>query len=1070
MKIFRILFFLSFLSTTYTFGQTTPTVLNRGDFAILGVNGNLPAPNSSRDEISFVCFKDITTGTEIQVTDNGYENCVAGRWSGGEGGAILRRTGGTIPAGTVITFRTTQPTYTFVSPDVNGWTVSNLSTNQLASALNISTDGDQIYFAQGGTWSEQSTNCAIQTGNSGPFDRINPNAIFPGNNGRILFGFSTNGWDGFQRSSSQSGLYPGMECFSMAPTGGTEYNKYIGPTSDTTQTAWLKRINNKSYWRSFTGSNSTAATNAYNAQLPNLIGLKLNIIPGGDIPTATWTAPTSAICQASTPINLNSLITGTTGGTWSGTSGVTGNTFNPAGLNGNIDITYSVPYTTCTISVTQTITVTAATATVSYAGSPFCNSGSVSPSITGITGGTFTAPSGLSINVNTGQINLATSTAGTYTITYTYNNGTCSGFANTNITINAVTAPTLVVANNCGSSTLTASNFTGTLNWSDNGTGNPRTVTNAASYSVTQTVGSCTSAASNAVTSAPIATPNAPTLVVANNCGSSTLTASNFTGTLNWSDNGTGNPRTVTNAATFTVTQTVNGCTSAASSAVTTAPIAIPTAPTLAVANNCGSSVLTASNFTGTLNWSDNVVTTSPRSVTNAATFTVTQTVNGCTSVASNAVTSAPNSIVTPTISVTASQTTICNGTNVTFNAAITNGGSTPIYRWLLNGNVVGTNSATFSSATLLNNDRIICELTSNATCAQPTTVQSNTITITVTSNLNPSVSISASQTTICAGTAVTFTATAANAGTNPTYQWRVNNVNVGTNSATFTSSSFINNDLVTCVVIGNSTCALTTNANSNIIAMQVNPLPSVAAITGNNTVCINGNTTLTNTTANGVWSSQNTNIATVNNTGIVTGIAAGNATIQYTLTNSCGTDSKTFTISVNTVPTAALLSGPSTINIGINTPFTANITGGLWASITPAIASITSGGTAIGIANGIANFTYTLTNACGNTVSNISTTVVGAPDDLFFPNFFTPNGDGKNDVYRVFGSQINRLELKIFNQWGAVVFETKDAARGWDGSFNGKQQPVGVYVYTATIVLQNGRTIQSKGSISLIR
>jgi len=610
------------------------------------------------------------------------------------------------------------------------------------------------------------------------------------------------------------------------------------------------------------------------------------------------------------------------------------------------------------------------------------------------------------------------------------------------------------------------------LNWSDNVTGNPtRTVTNAATFTVTQTANGCTSTASNAVTSAPVTIPNAPTLVVANNCGNSVLTASNFTGTLNWSDNVTGNPtRTVTNAASFTVTQTINGCTSTASNAVTTAPIAIPTAPTLAVANNCGSSTLTASNFTGTLNWSDNVVTTSPRTVTNAATFTVTQTANGCTSVASNAVTSAPNSVVTPTISVTASQTTICNGTNVTFNAAITNGGSTPVYRWLLNGNVVGTNSATFSSATLLNNDRIICELTSNATCAQPTTVQSNTITITVTSNLNPSVSISASQTTICAGTAVTFTATAANAGTNPTYQWRVNNVNVGTNSATFTSGSFINNDLVTCVVIGNSTCALTTNASSNIIAMQVNPLPSVAAITGNNTVCINGNTMLTNTTVNGVWSSQNTNIATVNNTGTVTGIAAGNATIQYTLTNSCGTDSKTFVISVNTVPTAALLSGPGTINIGINTPFTANISGGLWASITPAIASITSGGTAIGITNGIANFTYTLTNACGNTVSNISATVVGAPDDLFFPNFFTPNGDGKNDVYRVFGSQINRLELKIFNQWGAVVFETKDIARGWDGSFNGKQQPVGVYVYTATIVLQNGRTIQSKGSISLIR
>jgi len=239
------LLFVAFFAATQVFSQT---ILNRGDFAILAVNANLPTPNNSRDEISFVCFKDITTGTEIQVTDNGYSSCVTGLWSSGEGGAVLRRTGGVIPKGTVITFRTTTP-YVFISPD-NGWTVTDLSPTQLSSNLNMnSTTGDQIYFAQGGTWTELASMCNIGTAASGANSRIGPNASFPGNSGRILFGFSTSGeWvpgtslGALDGKSGNSGLYPGMQCFSMAPTGGQAYNKYFGPLTATTQTEWIKRI------------------------------------------------------------------------------------------------------------------------------------------------------------------------------------------------------------------------------------------------------------------------------------------------------------------------------------------------------------------------------------------------------------------------------------------------------------------------------------------------------------------------------------------------------------------------------------------------------------------------------------------------------------------------------------------------------------------------------------------------------------------------------------------------------------------------------------------------------------
>jgi hypothetical protein len=206
-------------------------------------------------------------------------------------------------------------------------------------------------------------------------------------------------------------------------------------------------------------------------------------------------------------------------------------------------------------------------------------------------------------------------------------------------------APTVTVVNNCGSSVLTATGTTGSLLWSNNATTSSITVTNAATYTVTQTLNGCTSTSGSGV-SAPKSTPVTPSVTVTNNCGNSLLTASNYTGTLLWSNGASTASITVTNAATYTVTQTVNGCTSAKRSA-TSAPKAVPVAPTVTVTNNCGNSVLTASAFTGTLLWSNNATSTSI-TVTNAANYTVTQTVNGCVSPARSA-TSAPKA--NPTLS-----------------------------------------------------------------------------------------------------------------------------------------------------------------------------------------------------------------------------------------------------------------------------------------------------------------------------------------------------------------------------------------------------------------------------------
>jgi hypothetical protein len=147
---------------------------------------------------------------------------------------------------------------------------------------------------------------------------------------------------------------------------------------------------------------------------------------------------------------------------------------------------------------------------------------------------------------------------------------------------------------------------------------------------------------SNAATLTVNQLPSAPAIDVVNNCGHSVLTASGFTGSLLWNNSAAAASITVTTGGTYTVTQTVNGCTSNMGSGIA-APLSSPAAPAISVVNNCGNSVLTASGFTGSLLWS-NGGTTASITVTTGGTYTVTQTVNGCVSTAGSAV-AAPKAI-----------------------------------------------------------------------------------------------------------------------------------------------------------------------------------------------------------------------------------------------------------------------------------------------------------------------------------------------------------------------------------------------------------------------------------------
>jgi gliding motility-associated-like protein len=88
-----------------------------------------------------------------------------------------------------------------------------------------------------------------------------------------------------------------------------------------------------------------------------------------------------------------------------------------------------------------------------------------------------------------------------------------------------------------------------------------------------------------------------------------------------------------------------------------------------------------------------------------------------------------------------------------------------------------------------------------------------------------------------------------------------------------------------------------------------------------------------------------------------------------------------------------------------------------------------------------------------------------------YVPNAFSPNGDGLNDVFRAVPSGIVRTEyFRIFNRYGNLVFDTREFLKGWDGSFQGKKQPLGAYVWMVKGVDRDGKTVEMKGTVMLVQ
>jgi len=193
----------------------------------------------------------------------------------------------------------------------------------------------------------------------------------------------------------------------------------------------------------------------------------------------------------------------------------------------------------------------------------------------------------------------------------------------------------------------------------------------------------------------------------------------------------------------------------------------------------------------------------------------------------------------------------------------------------------------------------------------------------------------------------------------------------------------------------------------------------------------------------------------------------------------NCFTDTGFVTIAVGKYPTVEL--GPDlTLSTGTNYSFIPVIQFGpirdwLWTPSTNL--SCTTCPSPIAIIKDEITYRVKVTTNYGCSASDtIYIKVFCESSQVFIPNAFTPNGDGRNDILMVRGTGILAVKsFRIFNRWGEIIFEKNNfppnnPIYGWDGMVKGQKVAPDVFVYTAEVICDNGTPYVFKGNVTLLK
>jgi gliding motility-associated-like protein len=348
-----------------------------------------------------------------------------------------------------------------------------------------------------------------------------------------------------------------------------------------------------------------------------------------------------------------------------------------------------------------------------------------------------------------------------------------------------------------------------------------------------------------------------------------------------------------------------------------------------------------------------------------------------------------------------------------------------------------------------------------------------------------PGVSIVDSSSTVCAGAPVLFTAVPVDGGSNPVYQWTVDGFPAGNGSALFDSVFSSGGEVIACTMTSNAVCAVNPVVQSNTLAVNVVSIPvtSVTITASATQVCQDSVVVFTATPINGgpdpafQWQVNGADAGPgsrsavfpdggLQNGDVVNCIMTGSLTCSPPVSAALPITMTIYPLPGIVLDTAVIIGGGSSVLL--KPVISGDISSLNW---TPAT-GLSDPGIATPLASPVVTTPYTLTVVTVDGCRASATEKVKVYYDLKMPGGFTPNGDGRNDVFRVPPIvPVILHRLAVYNRQGAMVFYTQNASVGWDGTFNGELQPAGSYVWYIEFENPVTRKVETqKGVVVLVR
>jgi gliding motility-associated-like protein len=788
------------------------------------------------------------------------------------------------------------------------------------------------------------------------------------------------------------------------------------------------------------------------------IGQATSTITVNSLPIITATSGTICLGQQSTTLTASSAVIYS----WTPSSGLNTTTGAVVVANPSVTTTYSVGgldangcanFTTTIVTVRPLPILSATSGTICL--------GQQTTTLTVNGGVTYSWTPATGLSSTTGSVVTASpSVTTTYSVGGIDING-CANYTTTSVTVNSLPSITANNATICigqQTGTLTANGGV-TYSWT------PATGLSATSGSVvtanplstsTYSVGGidangCANFTTAIVTANPLPTISVNNGTVCIGQQSATLTATGAS-TYSWTPatglSSTTGAVVVANPSvntTYTITGTnTNGCTNTVTAQVTVNPLPIITATSGTICIGQQTVALTASGGV-TYSWTPAIGLSATTGATVNASPLVTTTysvgginANGCANYTTTTVTVKPLPVLS------ANNATICIGQQT---ATITaNGGVT--YSWTPATGLSATTGSVVNANPTTSTTYSIGGIGANGCLNYTTSI--------VTVKPLPLISVNSSS--ICLGQQ-TATLTANGAAT---YSWTPAATLSSSVGTTVNGTPTVN---TTYTIVGTDVNGCINGTSASI---YIYPLPTASLSINTTTICIGSTVTITPSGANSYVLTPGNLFSTSNY--VLTPTVNTVYSVVGTNTNNCfSTNNPTVAVTVYTLPIISAQSD-ATINIGQTATVTAY--GGLTYLWSP-VDGLACASCATTAASPYVTTIYIVAGFDMYGCKNVDTVVVTVDyicADFFVPNVFSPNGDGLNDVVNIHGACIATYNFQIFNRWGELVFETKDPAFSWDGTFRGKPMDTGVFMYSADGITRDGKPFSAKGNITLLR